>query len=284
VNPAARHAVRAVTGILPTVGSAVAEHLWFRPRGRRGTGPPAGTERFEVRVAGRRLEGFTHGAGDITLLVHGWGGVANDMAPLASAVADSGRRAVVVDLPGHGSDRGGRTDIFEMASALHAVAALHGPPNAVVAHSFGAPATITAFPYGGPDRVVLIAPAFPGTGFVSAFAGHLGLSERAGARFLRRFEDYAGPHVLSVVHGEATVPGAEMLVLHDPADRRTAFGESQRFVERHPGARLVPVPGAGHQGILRSGETSAWVVRFLSEGMAAVTPEDRPDRAMTPGG
>lgn len=250
--------------VAPGLSAVIAEELWFRPMGRPTRGIPAGARSFDVTVGGRDLTGFTIGAGDVVLLLHGWGGTGSDMAPIAVALADAGFLSVVIDLPGHGSDRRSRTDLFRMAAAIDAVSAMFGSPAAVVAHSFGAAAAFNAFPHGGPRSVVLIAPAIRSERFFEWFSDQLGLARRARARLARRIERFAGPHIIEIMQGKADIPGADMLILHDPADLRTAFDDSEAFTQSHASAQLIPVPDSGHHRILRDDTAIAEIVRFLS--------------------
>ena len=255
--------VSVASRVAPRLGGAVAESLWFRPRGRPMRNLPEGAEIFSLAVMGRDVSGFTLGSGDVVLLLHGWGGAGSDMSSLACAVAEAGYQAVVPNLPGHGPDRKSKTDLFTMAAAVDALGALFGRPRAVVAHSFGAPATFAAFPHGGPERVVLIAPAIRGERFYNYFIRQLGLGKRAQRNFMSRFERFAGPHLMGVMTGDGDVPGADMLVIHDPADDRTAFEDSLDYVDRRAASRLISVTGTGHKRILSDQRTIVETVAFL---------------------
>jgi pimeloyl-ACP methyl ester carboxylesterase len=256
--------LRVTSYLAPGLAGAIAEALYFRalgarPRSTVETGVP-----FELTVQKRTVTGFTLGEGDTVLMLHGWRGTAGDMVTIAEAVAAAGMRAVAIDLPGHGDDRGARTDLFIISAAIHAVGARFGPPTGIVAHSFGAAATFGAFPHGGPRRVALFAPAIRGERYLEGFGRHLGLNDRAMARFTRRVERFAGPQMMAIVRGEADVPGAEILIQHDPADAWTSFADAERFAEEHSSARIVTVAGAGHKGILRNPEAVARAVEFLA--------------------
>ena len=258
-----RNSVSVASRVAPRFGGAVAESLWFRPRGRPMRGLPDEAEPFSMAVMGRDVSGFTIGKGDTVLLLHGWGGAGSDMSALAAAVAGAGYRAVVPNLPGHGPDRKSRTDLFTMAATVDALGALFGLPRAVIAHSFGAPVTFASFPQGGPERVILIAPAIRGERFYDFFVRQLGLGQRARQNFMNRFERFAGPHLMGVMTGDGDVPGADILVIHDPADDRTAFEDSVDYVDRRPRSRLVSLSGVGHKRILRDELTIAETIAFI---------------------
>ncbi len=217
-------------------------------------------------VFGHEISGYSIGSGEPVLLLHGWGGASTDMAPLASALAEAGYRAIAPDLPGHGSDRGSGTDVFRMAATVDATVNLFGLPRSVVAHSFGAVVAFAAFSHGGPDRVVLVAPAVSGRLFVDAFKAQLNLGDKAFQRFEERFVAFAGPHLMDVFDGKGNVLGADMLVLHDPADDRTPFADSAAYASSRPATKLIEVPDTGHKGILRAGITRAETVAFVSAG------------------
>ncbi len=264
METAVRRFVSLLSRTVPKWGVAVAEALWFRARGRPMRPHPKDANEFGMSMMGRDMTGYTLGEGDVVLLLHGWGGAASDMNALAVATADAGYCAVVPNLPGHGPDRKARTDLFTMAAAVDAISATFGEPQTVIAHSFGAPVTFAAFPYGGPAQVVLIAPALRGEKFYEFFVRHLGLGKRAERIFGARFERFAGPHLLGVLRGEGDVPGAEMLVLHDPADDRTAYSDSAAYVGRRPSAELRSIPGAGHKSILADRRTIDAALTFLA--------------------
>ena len=258
--------VSVLSRVSPWLGSRIAWYLWFHPHGRSSTRYPDGAETFTLKVLGHELSGYTIGDGDPVLLLHGWGGASTDMAPLAVEVASAGHRAVAIDLPGHGSDRGSYTDVFRMAAAIDATVGQFGPPRSVVAHSFGAVATFAAFQHGGPERVVLVAPAVRGQWFLEAFRAQLNLSDKSFRRFEERFTNFAGPYLMDVMAGNGDVRGADLLVLHDPADDRTPFADTVTFVAGRPAAKLIEVPDSGHKGILRDKVTRAETVAFLSIG------------------
>ncbi len=255
--------VGVISRVSAGLGAALAWFLWFRPHGRPNTRLPDEAETFSLSVAGHDISGFTRGSGEPVLLLHGWGGASTDMAPLAAAVAADGFQAVVPDMPGHGSDRGSSSDVFRMAAAVDAVASRFGLPRAVIAHSFGAVVTFAAFPHGGPKRVVLIAPAILGQRFVDGFAALVNLSDKAFRRFQERFENFAGPHLMHVMAGQGDVPGADMLILHDPEDDRTPFIDAAEYAERREETEIVEVPDTGHKGILRGRQTRDEVVGFI---------------------
>lgn len=258
--------VSMVSRLFPRLGARIAWYFWVRPHGRSTRSYPEGAEEFSFDVLEHRVNGFTLGAGEPVILLHGWGGVSTDMAPLAGALAEAGYLAVVPDLPGHGSDPKSATDVFRMAAAVDALVAEFGRPAAVVAHSFGAVVTFAAFQHGGVAKAVLVAPAVNSEWFLEVFRRQLGVADRAFQRFRGRFAAYAGPQITEVLGGRGDIHDAEILILHDPEDDRTPFAHSAEFAAGRSGTQLVDVPGSGHKGILRNAVTREATVDFIAAG------------------
>src|SRR5690606_892478 len=113
-------------------------------RGLRRDERPGEGRRSTVEVgAGRDVVVETWGEGDPVYLVHGWGGWRGQLGAFVAPLVDAGMRVVAYDTPSHGESAAGflgpnRSTAVEMIDTLTAVAAVHGAPAAVVAHSLGA--------------------------------------------------------------------------------------------------------------------------------------------------
>ena len=84
----------------------------------------------------------------LALLVHGWGGQARQMLPLAGALAARGLRPVLLEMPAHGRSAGTASNLPQFARAIdYAVARLQHEGHTVQllgAHSLGANAAAYA--------------------------------------------------------------------------------------------------------------------------------------------
>lgn len=279
--------IRAAFGTLeraaPAVGAWWAERLWLtfpRYRGTRrvDTLPPG--ETFRVAVRSRNVAGRAWGKGPTVYLVHGWGGAGVQLDAFVPPLLAAGHRVVSFDALSHGDSEPGRlgarrTTIPEMADALTAVMAEHGPARAVIAHSIGSAATFFALRHGiTADRLVFLAPMTQPTPYTVLFGAMLGFDERIRTRMQARvarrvgvpWSDFDVPS--QVEQGRVVTP--PLLLVHDPRDRETRYADSLAVTSVWPGAELLTVNDLGHWRILRDPETVSRVVTFVADtGQAA---------------
>lgn len=204
------------------------------------------------------------------LLVHGWGGHAGQMLPLATALAEQGLQAILLDLPAHGRSAGRTSNLPQFARAVEYAAArlqegglaLH----AVVAHSLGANAAAHASSRGLPlARLVLLAPPASPFAYTQLFARMFGLSETTRSAMQRRIEAREG---ILMPQFEPPAVGPRIhtptLVVHDRGDRINRFTDGQAYAEAIAGARLHATDGLGHMKILKDPAVLAAVVDFVA--------------------
>jgi pimeloyl-ACP methyl ester carboxylesterase len=270
----------------PAIGARWAESLWFTVPGGRGRqerqAPPG--RPFQVELHGRAVAGEVWGerpaagAADradppAVYLVHGWGGWRWQLDAFVGPLVEAGFRVVAFDAPSHGdSDPGtegpGRSTALELADALAAVVAAHGPAHAVIAHSLGATATAYAVRAGLPaGRLVFVAPMADPHPYTRVFAGRLGFGERVRTRMVARIERRVGISlsafdVPAMARQVATPP---LLCVHDRQDAETGWSDSAAIAQSWPDTRLVTTAGLGHRRILRAPAVVAEVTGFVGE-------------------
>ena len=263
---------------------AVAYRVWFTPPplGRRAatqdSAAMADLERFQIRRPdGAELIGFTTGSGPLVLALHGWGGRAAQMTTMARHLTDAGFRVVAVDLPGHAG--GDTTDIKRMTAAIGDLIDVVGEPVAVIAHSFAAMALRLVFGDRAPATVVLLAPALKVSDAFAVFADRARLLPWTRAslwRRLQRWDPAVFPSLDQITADD--LPGAEVLIIHDPADDETPFATAAELAAVRPGTDLLAVEGVGHVGVLSSPQALEAVTRFVGRpGQEAM------ERALTRG-
>jgi len=297
-------ATRAVAAASPRAGSALALRLFLHvgrrmPLANRDRTVMDQARRSTVRVPGidRRgvdLVAYEWGSGDdVVLLVHGWQGRASQFGPLVRELRAEGFRVVAFDAPAHGDSAGRHAYVIDWVDAIHALQHRYGRFEAVVAHSFGALGVFTAVAEGvTARRVVTIASPADADAVFAEFGSALGLDDRTLDDMRRRFVARLFPgepdpfaRVSAIRH---PLPESdELLVVHDPDDRRVSSREAARLLDAHPGARLLHVPGTGHTRILRDDAVLDALVAFVdgagranvdgraAESASAAQPTDR---------
>jgi len=206
----------------------------------------------------------------VVLLVHGWGGHAGQMLPLAQAVAAAGLRPVLLELPAHGRSAGVMSNSPQFARAIAYVAARLAADGhalrAAVAHSLGANGLALAAARGLPaERIVLLAPPASPRDYTRYFAHTFGLSEATRLAMQRLFESREGV-LMQQLEPAAVGPriAQPTLIVHDRDDRVNRFADAEAYRDAIAGARLVATQGWGHRRILKEAEVLEQVARFVT--------------------
>jgi pimeloyl-ACP methyl ester carboxylesterase len=225
-----------------------------------------------VPFEGGELAAYEWGppAGPVVLLIHGWEHRAAFWGRFAAALAQLGYRAVAFDGPAHGASLGRRTTLVQYARAVQTVADwTAAPTHAVVAHSFGAAATValpTRFNEGNPlPRLVLLAAPGSLRAVAERFAALLRLPAAVVARISRHIRERYGrePDDFSLARVGPALPVGRALLLHDRADEFVPFAEAEAVAAAWPALRFEPTTGLGHNQILRDPAVIERVMQFL---------------------
>lgn len=278
--------------IAPRLAERQAARLFLTPRHRKDATPtdlhplllPSRTrERGEgegapsyVELSTGRIPLWSWGTGPTVLLIHGWSGSAADMAAIAAALVEGGYRAVLFDMPGHGSAAPAPANLLVYLRTVAALRDLLGPIHTIVGHSLGG--TTTALALGQrliqAERAVLVAPGLSPWEFSRLFAKSIGLPLSRLPGMIVRTEEAVGAKADSLNAAEAvrelTLPAR---ILHDPDDLDVPFDHSVRLAAAWKGSELIPRPGLGHRRILKDPRTIAQVVQFV---VGQGSPHPRP--------
>jgi pimeloyl-ACP methyl ester carboxylesterase len=224
---------------------------------------PDAVERFHA--GGRQVTSYLwQGGGPTVLLVHGWGGGSGDLASFIGPLRDAGRRVVAVDLPAHGRSAGRRLNLVQATAAVEMSLRREPAVEAVIAHSFGVPATVLAAGKGAPlPRAVLISGPVSMEPYLQHFEQLLGLAPaiRTGIRArIRRVLTEGGIDTMEL---NAVAPRLQgrALVIHDRGDREVRSlrpGAPPRLA----GAELLATEGLGHRRLLSDPTVVERAVRF----------------------
>jgi len=200
--------------------------------------------------------------------VHGWGGSARQLLPLAEALAQHGFRPVLLELPAHGRSDGVTSNLPQFARAIdYAVARLQQEGHEIgllAAHSLGANAAAYVASRGlAIGKLVLLAPPASPRAYTRYFAQVFGLSEATRCAMQKHIEAREGI-LMQDFEPRAVAPRIRVptLVVHDRGDSINAFADGQAFANAIQGAQLVATEDLGHRRILKDPSVVAKTVMF----------------------
>lgn len=205
--------------------------------------------------------------GPLVILVHGWGGRAAQLAPLAATLAQQGFHCVAIEITGHGSSPGARTTWRSFIDDVAALTATLGQPvHAYVAHSAGALTAMAArgiHGIGATRYVCICAPSHPHPPITAI---QQKLDPRPGV--LQRYREHIAQQFGSGWDTLATGTawhgaGPNLLLFYDTADRYIDHNEGNRIQALCPGAHLTKTTQYGHARVLEAPELAQAVEEFL---------------------
>ena len=205
--------------------------------------------------------------GQPILLMHGWEGRATQFAGLIEALLRQGHRVIAFDAPGHGDSPGDQSTVGAFSDLVLEADHAFGPFHAVIGHSMGGAAVMSAAVRGlRADRVVAIAAPSSLRRAATRFARFMGLAERALPAFLHAVAESNG-RPLDTLDFDHLLPSPELavLLLHDPRDAEVPAGESAAVAGTWPNVKLRHIAGAGHRRILAAETTHRLILDFLSD-------------------
>lgn len=252
------------------------EHLALA-RGRRFTVPVL---RRAPHWGGQQVElaAWRWGHGPVALLVHGWEGRGAQLGAFIEPLVDAGMSVVAFDAPGHGDSPGHRLFLSDMADCIGQLVEHLGSVHALIAHSFGAAASLWAHRVYGVDapRNVFVAPAPLATEALGHFARTLELLPDDVTALRERLAVESGVQLAELDPAPlAERREAGLLVVHDEEDREVGLAQAQDLVASWPAARLVTTRGLGHRRILRHPEVVRHTVEYATHA-APVSGTDLP--------
>jgi pimeloyl-ACP methyl ester carboxylesterase len=268
--------IRAASVLSPRLAGAIAFRVFFSTRPRmpvdaRHADIVRDARRETIDVAGRRVAVLHWGDdGPLVVMLHGWRGRAAQFAALVPALRAAGHRVIAPDVPAHGDSQGGRVDVRDWLAVLAELQHRHGRFRAIVGHSFGGFAAITAARRGlETDAVVAIAAAGRPGAFLDEFAASFGLDVASYAdverRFLRRVDETRA--TLEEAYDGLRHPLPDrvpLLLVHGEADRQLPASHSRALAAATPSAELVLLPDAGHARVIREPATADAVLAWLA--------------------
>lgn len=213
---------------------------------------------------------WSWGNGSPVIFVHGWGGRAAQLAPLALHIADLGFRSVAIDVTGHGDSPKRHTRWEYFLKDIAALSqSLQEDIHAYVGHSAGALTMMAARHLKGIHAkryVCICAPSYP---FPPINVVQKKLNPKK--EVLERYKDYIAEQFDTTWKQLQTGcsyadAGPDMLLFYDETDRFVNHSEGDRIQTLCPGAQLIKTNIYSHQKILAAPELAQAVGEFLEKG------------------
>ena len=225
-------------------------------------------EKFDVQVAGKRIQCYAWGNGPVVLLVHGWAGRATQFRKIIYALVNANFRVVGFDGPAHGNSEGRSTNILEFEEALKNIYAKAGAPEGIIAHSFGGGAVLFAAMNGlVVKKLINIATPTIGDEIINIYLKTINGSP-ATAKFFKSyilknngkpFDEFTGLHFIRHIKQDI-----DLLLIHDENDQEVAINQALELMKYYPQATLFKTRGLGHTRILRDDGVIKKCVTFMT--------------------
>jgi pimeloyl-ACP methyl ester carboxylesterase len=228
-----------------------------------------------LRIGGKHVQAYDWGGnGPAVLVLHGWASYAARMADAINALRAKGLRVVTLDAPAHGRSAGRSADLYEFRDAIDAANAACGPIRGLLAHSFGALATVTWLAEKQPAdvRAAVLVGLPRDVGYIlESFALALALRADVVAHvrelFLHRYGHYPEYYASPALAGQLRMP---VLLVHGSADEVSPANHAVEVSEQFPDAKLLLVADLSHSAPLRDAKSVEAMAEFLASRLLAV--------------
>lgn len=244
----ANRSIRSIAGSVEQAALAAATRLGYGPEGK--------------------LSAWSWGQGPCVVLVHGWGGSAAQMAPLAMTIASAGFRSIALDITGHGASPGRSTAWSFFVRDIEALAqTLDVPIHAYVGHSAGGLATMAARKQGRVDANKFVCIASPSYPYPPVRAALRRLNPRPGA--INHFQHYLAKELgfewQELEDGAAFRGiGSNVLLIYDKNDKYVDHTQADMISACSVGSTVLKTDKYSHTRILTAKETADAVCEFLA--------------------
>jgi pimeloyl-ACP methyl ester carboxylesterase len=264
--------------VVPRLSNTLALWFFFRPvrvprpgreepvlrKAKRSRRPLGGF--YERSDASKYYEAYEWGEGPTVLLVHGWGGRGTQFHQMIDSLVERGYKVVAFDAPAHGDSPGVRTNLLEFGEIIRDLGGEYGEFQGVIAHSFGAVASIRALVLDqlpAQNLTVIGAPA--NIEFIlQGFSKQVHITERSLGSIKDTLNQIASNDLdeFSLV---THLPALEqpLMIVHDAEDRSVDFQQGRAIAAMRPDAKWVATAGLGHNRILSDAAVIEGVLGFL---------------------
>lgn len=216
---------------------------------------------------------FEWGNGPLIILMHGWGGRAAQMAPLAASLAKQGFRCVAPDVAGHGDTTNRLVRWHYFLRDVEAITrSMQSDVHAYIGHSSGGTTLMAVRRHGRINARYYVCVCSPSYPFLAIDAVRRNFDPPEDV--LKRHEQYLAnefglPWPDLKQGGSFESAGVDLLLVYDERDRLVPHTEGDRIHALCPGSKLTKTSQYGHRRVLSAPELPATILSFIKPWLAA---------------
>jgi len=216
-----------------------------------------------------RKRALVWGEGPLVILVHGWGGRAAQMATLAQRLAQSGFKAVAIDVRGHGDSPRCRVAFNHFADDTAELAQhLQEPVHGIVAHSAAGMSIMARRRHLGlvaEKYVCLCSPRVPYP-LLQVLKAQLNVHSQMLEHLKPIYAEQLRMSWAELDRGDAyrIDEHEELMLVYDADDREIDPADGERIQNNVTRAQLLKTQGLGHNKVMWDAEVGEQICAFLA--------------------
>ncbi|MDJ0833368.1 MAG: alpha/beta hydrolase [Gammaproteobacteria bacterium] len=228
---------------------------------------------FELHLADKWIPVHLWGEGPLVVCMHGWSGSGTQFRHFIPALQQAGYQVALFDAPAHGINPGRQTHLLDFSDCLQAIEQQIAPIHTVIAHSFGAMATLMAGRQGlQAKQMVLLAPGLDVQDIFASYCDSLKLQPDLVAAFRNR----VGQKMAEIVqiddpwaffHPRQSLQYASErgLLLYDTDDEELSQSQFEQIGQQWAQCDVVTTRDLGHIRILKDAQVVKATVDWIDQ-------------------
>ena len=232
-----------------------------------------------VQLKDKTIPVHLWGEGPLVVMMHGWSGSGSQFRKHIPGLVKAGFQVASFDAPAHGINPGKQSHLLDFSDTLVAIEQQIGKIDTVMAHSFGAMATIVATQRGiSPRQMILIGPHLDAHEMHQTYSELLNLNPKLSQRFRDMIElrmtdilkaglfkvdkdvwDLLSPACLL---SKTDYKGLLIYDLDDEEIPQSQFKEVEKYWK---GCQTIETKGLGHHRILKDKKVIDNVLLFMNK-------------------
>lgn len=268
----ASSALNVVRVVSPKLSGQLAVMMMCKTKKKKSFQPTPdflkGCETFELKIGGRKVQGYSWGKGPKILFFHGWASKSTRWRSYTTKLVDAGYQVLAYDAPGHGLSEGKYLTPFQYINVIESIVSSVGKTHAIVAHSIGAMSLVVALsrrPELSPQKLTILG-TFSGIECMfKNISSYLNLPSGIQSACVYWAKTHTGIHVsaFSVVECIQNLSTESTLIIHDQEDPLAPVEQGVAVAQACNNASLFLTRGLGHR--LNNHRVVEQVINFVKE-------------------